>query len=200
MDVIHRDTIADKSLNTFEIIPKSIVSLATKNQIRMKTKSIVLDRRQIEQKTERIAFEIMENTFENPKIYVGGITGNGFFFAERLVKKLNEISKQEVRLFEITVSKEAPAKSSIVLSIPEQELNGATVILVDDVINSGRTLIYAVGKLMDHEVHVLKVATLVNRTHRRYPVHADFVGLNIATTLKDNIMVSLGEEEMAYLV
>ena len=77
--------------------------------------------------------------------------------------------------------------------------NDKGVILVDDVINSGRTLIYAVGKLLDHEVNVLKVAALVNRTHRRYPVHADFVGLDIATTLKDNIMVSLGEEEMAYL-
>lgn len=166
----------------------------------MKSKSVVLDRRQIEQKTERIAFEIMENTFENPKIYVGGITGNGFSFAERLVTKLKEISKQDVRLFEVTVNKEDPSKSSVALSIHENELNGATVILVDDVINSGRTLIYAVKKLLDHEVHILKIATLVNRTHRRYPVHADFVGLNIATTLKDTIMVSLGEEEMAYLV
>lgn len=165
----------------------------------MKTKSIVLDRRQIAQKTERIAFEIMENTFETPKIYVGGITGNGFLFAERLVKTLNEISSQEIRLFEVTVDKEAPAKRQVSLSIPENELNSATVILVDDVINSGRTLIYAVKKLLDHEVQILKVATLVNRTHRRYPVHADFVGLNIATTLKDTIMVSLGEEEMAYL-
>jgi pyrimidine operon attenuation protein / uracil phosphoribosyltransferase len=165
----------------------------------MKTKSIVLDRRQIEQKTERIAFEIVENTFETARIYVGGISGNGYLFADRLVKQLAKISKQEVRLFEITVNKEAPSKSSIVLSIPENELNGATVILVDDVINSGRTLIYAVGKLLDHEVHVLKVAALVNRTHRRYPVHADFVGLDIATTLKDHIMVSLGAEEMAYL-
>lgn len=165
----------------------------------MKTKSVVLDRSQIAQKTERIAFEIMENTFETPKIYVGGISGFGFVFAERLVNKLSKISDQEVRLFEVTVNKENPSQNPIKLSIPENELNGATVILVDDVINSGRTLIYAVRKLLDHEVHVLKIATLVNRTHRRYPVHADFVGLNIATTLKDHIMVSMGEEEMAYL-
>lgn len=178
---------------------KSVLSLTRKFADLMKTKSIVLDRRQIEQKTERIAFEILENTFDSPKIYVGGISGFGFVFAQRLVKKLQNISGQEIRLFEITVNKEAPSKSSIALSIDENELNGATVILVDDVINSGRTLIYAVAKLLDHEVHVLKVATLVNRTHRRYPVHADFVGLNIATTLKDHIMVSLGDEEMAYL-
>lgn len=166
----------------------------------MPNKSIVLDRRQINQKIERIAFEIMENSFETPVIYIGGISGNGFPFAERLVKKLNEISDQEIRLFEISLNKEKPASSPVTLSIPEKELNGAYVVLVDDVINSGRTLIYAVKKLLDHEVHVLKVATLVNRTHRRYPVHADYVGLNISTTLKDTIMVSLGEEEMAYLV
>lgn len=166
----------------------------------MKSKSIVLNKTQIAQKTERIAFEIVENTFENDVIYIGGIDGFGFSFAERLTESLKKISKQQVRLFKVVVNKENPNASPILISIPENELDNATVILVDDVINSGRTLIYAVKKLLEHNLQTLKIACLVNRTHRRFPVHADFVGLHIATTLKDNIMVSLGDEEMAYLV
>lgn len=165
----------------------------------MKQASIVLDRSQINQKIERIAFEIMENTFENPQIFIGGISGNGFLFAERLVSKLQEISTQQIMLFEISVNKDKPLEDTIRLSVDETNLSKATVILVDDVINSGRTMIHAVRRLLQSQLDVLKVATMVNRTHRRYPVHADFVGLNIATTLKDNITVVFGEDERAYL-
>jgi pyrimidine operon attenuation protein/uracil phosphoribosyltransferase len=71
--------------------------------------------------------------------------------------------------------------------------------VVDDVINSGRTLIYAVRELLGINLTALKVATLVNRTHRRFPIRADFVGLHISTTLQDNILVEFGAEEIAYL-
>lgn len=165
----------------------------------MKTESIVLDKKQINQKTERIAYQILETSFEQKKIYLGGIAGNGFLFAEKLVAILNEISDQEVNLFEIKISKDSPRKSEIKLSIDESDLSDSTVILVDDVINSGRTMIYAVRRLLENKLLQLKVATLVNRTHRRFPVHADFVGIDISTTLQDNITVEFGENELAYL-
>jgi pyrimidine operon attenuation protein / uracil phosphoribosyltransferase len=165
----------------------------------MKQHSVVLDKWQIEQKIERIAFEILENTFENKHVFIAGISGNGYLFAERLVKKLGDISKQKFELFEITINKDKPLSTTIQLSLTDEKLKDATVILADDVINSGRTMIHAVRRLLENELAVLKVATLVNRTHRRYPVHADFVGLNIATTLKDNILVQFGENEHAYL-
>jgi len=166
----------------------------------MSSRNTVLSKHQITQKTERIAYEIYENTFEEPIIYIGGIAGNGFLFAERLVQQLKDISSQQVRLFEISISKDKPLKNEIKLSIDESDLTNATCILVDDVINSGRTMLYAVRKLLENELHVLKVATLVNRTHRRFPVHADFVGLNLSTTMKDKIAVDLGKNEAAYLV
>ena len=166
----------------------------------MKGKSIVLNQTQIRQKTERIAFEILENTFEQPKIFIGGIAGNGYVFAEKLKVQLDKVSEQEISLFKIEIDKSAPLKSKITYSISANELKDATVILVDDVINSGRTLIHAVRALLENELHILKVATLVNRTHRRFPVQADFVGVNISTTLQDNILVEFGENEVAYLV
>lgn len=166
----------------------------------MHSKSIVLNSRQIHQKTERIAFEILENTFEEERIYIGGIEGNGYLFAERIVEVLSKNTKQEVRLFKIEVNKESPLDTEIAFSIPADELNNQSVVLVDDVINSGRTMIYAVRTLLGNKLKQLKVATLVNRTHRRFPVQADFVGVHISTTLMDNIMVDLGAEDVAYLV
>jgi pyrimidine operon attenuation protein/uracil phosphoribosyltransferase len=165
----------------------------------MEAKSIVLNQAQIIQKTERIAFEIIENTFEEPKIYIGGIAGNGFVFAERLVAQLKANSAQEIILFKIEVNKENPLQEAISFSIERDNLHKASVIVVDDVINSGRTLIYAVRELLGINLTALKVATLVNRTHRRFPIRADFVGLHISTTLQDNILVEFGAEEIAYL-
>ncbi|MFT5824397.1 MAG: pyrimidine operon attenuation protein/uracil phosphoribosyltransferase [Crocinitomix sp.] len=173
--------------------------MAHKKQIEMKDKSIVLDQQQIQQKIERIAFEIYENTFEENILFVAGISGNGFLLAERMVGLLSKISDQDVRLFEVTVNKDNPLEEVIKLSIADSDLSKRTVIIFDDVINSGRTMIHAVRRILDNELNVLKVATLVNRTHRRYPVQADFVGLNISTTLKDNIIVELGANEIAYL-
>ena len=165
----------------------------------MNDKSIVLNQEQIKQKIERIAYEILENTFEEKEIFVGGIAGNGFLLAERIVSKLNEISDQQIKLFEVTVNKDNPNDFAINLSIDDQDLSQSTIIIFDDVINSGRTMIHAVKRILDNKISVLKVASLVNRTHRRYPVQADFVGLNMSTTLKDNIIVELGAKEIAYL-
>lgn len=165
----------------------------------MKEESIVLNQTQINQKMERIAFQIYENTFEEHSIFVGGISGNGFLLAERIVAKLSGISDQNIRLFEVTVNKENPLDNEIALSIDDSDLSQSTVIIFDDVINSGRTMMYAVRRILNNNLKVLKVATLLNRTHRRYPVQAEFVGLNIATTLRDRIVVELGANEIAFL-
>ena len=167
-------------------------------------KTQILNSNQIEQKIERIAYEIYENTFEEPKIFIGGIKGNGFVFAKRLQQKLDEISdpKQHntVHLFELSLNKSNPLEHSIDLSINASDLQNATVILADDVINSGSTLLHATSKLLQQKVKTIKTAILVNRTHRRFPILADYVGLNITTTLQDNIVVEFGKEEQAYLV
>jgi pyrimidine operon attenuation protein/uracil phosphoribosyltransferase len=165
----------------------------------MNAKTTVLNKAQIQQKIERIAFEILENTFEESKIYLAGIDGNGYLFAERLVEQLAKHSDQEIRLIKISIDKDKPLENEVTFSVPNDELREQTVVLVDDVINSGRTLIYAVREILGTPLKQLKVATLVNRTHRRFPVQADFVGVNISTTLMDNINVELGEEDIAFL-
>ncbi|UKN02791.1 phosphoribosyltransferase [Paracrocinitomix mangrovi] len=165
----------------------------------MNDKLVVLNKEQIRQKTERIAFEILENTFEEPCVFIVGIEGNGYLFAERLVEQLAKHTDQELRLVKIIIDKNVPLEHEIKMSVEKEELKGATVVLVDDVINSGRTMIHAVRVLLEEPLNMLKVATLVNRTHRRFPVQADFVGVHISTTLQDNIIVELNENEIAYL-
>lgn len=165
----------------------------------MNSNSIVLDQDQIRQKTERIALEILENTFEDANLYMAGICGNGQLFAERLITELKKHSQQKINLFEVKVNKKQPLSEPIQFSIDAAELEGQTVILVDDVINSGLTLIHSAAALLTNDLKALKVATLVNRTHRRFPVKADFVGLNVSTTLQDNIIVEFGDREVAYL-
>ncbi len=167
----------------------------------MKTK--ILNQDQIAQKTERIAFQIYENFHTESQIFIGGIAGNGFIFAERLVEQLELISgsdfKEGIRLFSVKLNKDNPLIENIELSIEDSYLKNAHIVLVDDVINSGRTMIHAVSRLLENKVRALKTAVLVNRTHRRFPISADFVGMDITTTLQDNIRVELGDEEIAYL-
>lgn len=166
--------------------------------------TLILNSKQIEQKTERIAYEIFENTFEEDILFIGGVKGNGFEFAERLIEKLNHISDgnytKGIRLFEVSVNKTNPLNHSIDLSLADSELENTSVILVDDVINSGSTLVHATARILQQNVKTIKTAILVNRTHRKFPILADYVGLDITTTLQDNIVVEFGKEERAYLV
>ncbi|MCH2235002.1 MAG: phosphoribosyltransferase [Crocinitomicaceae bacterium] len=161
--------------------------------------STVLQNDQILQKTKRIAYQIHENTYNEEEVYIGGIAGTGYILAERIVAHLNALREKDVHLFEIKLNKKHPLGERIQISVDDESLKNNPVIVVDDVINSGKTMIYAVNRILENPVKILKIATLVNRTHRRYPVQADFVGLNIATTLQDNILVELGETNGAYL-
>ncbi|MFK8037834.1 MAG: phosphoribosyltransferase family protein [Crocinitomicaceae bacterium] len=164
----------------------------------------ILNQSQINQMIERIAFQIYENFFEERQLFVGGIAGNGYEFAERLVNQLEKIAQNDfidgIHLFKISVEKDSPLANRISLNIDDNKLKNANIIIADDVINSGRTLIHGVGRILENPIKSIKTAVLVNRTHRRFPIHADFEGMAISTTLQDNIIVEFGKEEYAYLV
>ena len=166
----------------------------------MATESVVLNQQEIKQKTERIALEILENYFEEERLYIVGIEGNGFIFAERITAMIGAHSDLKVELLKLRVNKKSPLSDAITCSVDSSQLKSFSAVLVDDVINSGSTLIHAVRFLIMQDVKSLKVATLVNRTHRKFPVLADFVGIDISTTLQDHIRVEFGENEVAYLV
>lgn len=151
--------------------------------------TLVLDKRQIEQKTKRIAHQILENTFEEKELFIAGIVGNGVILAKNIFKIIQELSQQKIHFFEIQVNKDNPLSKPIACNIDADNLKDATIILVDDVINSGKTMQYALMKLLESPVKSVKTVALIDRKHRRYPIRVDYVGLTLSTTLQNHVSV-----------
>ena len=162
---------------------------------------LFLDHSQIQQKIIRLGHQILENSFEEKKIFIGGIVGNGFELAKKLAEIINRNSELEVICFEIKVNKEEPWSEPIQLSIDKESIKKGFIVLVDDVINSGKTMQYSLLKFLEHATKAIKTVALVDRQHRRYPIKADYVGLSLSTTLKDRVEVDLSEtDSKAYLI
>ena len=157
----------------------------------MSEKTIVLTAAQIEQKLERMVHEIHEKCYNESEIIICGIEGNGTLISEKISKKLKAISEINVLLCQIKINKENPLDFAAELSIKSDVYKNKTIIVVDDVSNSGKTLIYAVKHFMDQPVKAIRTFVLVDRNHNRYPVNADFVGLSMSTTLKERIEVDI---------
>jgi pyrimidine operon attenuation protein/uracil phosphoribosyltransferase len=162
--------------------------------------TIVLNETQIEQKIKRIAYEILENNFEAETLFLFGVKGNGMTLTEELAKILRNISDQTIISAEIIVNKQNPLDQKIKTSIDLKQIENQTVILIDDVINSGKTMQYALIKLLEYPTKRIKTVALVDRKHRRYPIRCDYVGLTLSTTLQDRIEVNLEGVKEAYLV
>ncbi len=163
--------------------------------------NIILNHIQIQQKINRLGHQIIENCFEEPIIYIGGICGNGYLLAKKLGGIISSSSNQEVIVFEINVDKEEPWNHDISLGLKESDLKNAFIFIVDDVLNSGKTMQYALIKILERPTKSIKTVALVDRTHRRYPIKADFVGLSLSTTLKERVEIELNDfESKAFLV
>lgn len=161
----------------------------------------ILQHQQIKQKITRIAHEILENTTEVEQLFLAGICGNGLLLAQELGNIIRNSSGTEVIVFEVHLDKENPLLHPIICSIETGRFKNAYVILVDDVVNSGKTMQYALTKILEQECRTIKTVALVDRTHRRFPIKCDFVGLTLSTTLKERVEIELTQEESyAYLV
>lgn len=155
---------------------------------------------QLEQKIQRLAHELLENCFEEKQVFIGGIHGNGYILAQRLQGILKNVSDVDFQLFEVTVNKEEPWADPIELSIPSENMKSGFIVLVDDVLNSGKTMQYALTELLQFPTKAIKTLTLVDRTHRRFPIKADFVGIRLSTTLHERVEVQMEENgTKAYL-
>jgi len=161
----------------------------------------ILSSREIKQKTERLAHQLIENTFEEPKVFIGGIEGNGIVLANTLANIMRTQTESEITVFSIKVNKNEPWSEDIVLSSPVSDMEGAYIVLVDDVFNSGKTMQFALVEILKFPTKAIKTVALVDRKHRRFPIKANFVGLSLSTTLKEHVEIDLTEgNEKAYLV
>lgn len=164
-------------------------------------KTLIVDSKQIQQKINRIAYEIYENNYNEKDIVIAGIATNGFILAKRIDDVLKKISPIKTKLIEIKINKENPVAAEIKISLSEKELKNKVIILVDDVLNSGKTLIFGAKPFLTTPVKRLTTVVLVDRGHNRYPIKADFVGLSLSTTLQEHITVEIDKKgkEAVYL-
>lgn len=161
----------------------------------------ILNHEQIQQKITRIAHEIIENTTEVDTLFIAGICGNGILIAKQIEAIIVKNSNLNIHTFEINLDKENPLNETIKSSIQIEKIKDCFVILVDDVVNSGKTMQYALTKILEQNTKNIKTVALVDRTHRRFPIKCDFVGLTLSTTLQDRVEIELREKESyAYLV
>lgn len=161
----------------------------------------ILNKEQIHQKITRIAHEIIENCPENEKLFVAGICGNGMQIAKEIGEIITKNSSIQVEVFEITLDKDNPRSYEIKSSITTNQYKDAYVVLVDDVVNSGKTMQYALTKILEQNTKNIKTVALVDRTHRRFPIKCDYVGLTLSTTLQDRVEIEFQENDsFAYLI
>lgn len=155
----------------------------------------ILNQRQIQQKIKRLAIEILENNYEEPAIYLLGINNRGYSFAQMLLAELNHITKIPISLHRLRLNPAQPLDAPVQLEMPVADLAGKTIIIVDDVANTGRTIFYAFKPILEILPKKIQVAVLVDRKHKTFPVQVDYVGISLATTLKENIDVQILTEE-----
>jgi pyrimidine operon attenuation protein/uracil phosphoribosyltransferase len=151
----------------------------------------ILSKLQIQQKIDRLAFEILENNFEEKELVLAGINNNGMTFAGLLRDALVKITRIPIRLIHVRLNPAKPLQDPVLIDVPVDELKGKSIIIVDDVANTGRTIFYAIKPFMDILPRKVEVAVLVDRKHKSFPIAVDYVGLSLATTIQEDIDVRI---------
>lgn len=155
----------------------------------------ILSHREIQYKIERIAYQIYEANVDEQEIILAGIEGGGLQFARKIGKQLERITEAEIQLCKVSMDKKDPLSSGVKTSVKEEAYADKSVVLVDDVLNSGTTLIYGVHHFLRTPLKQLKTAVLVNRNHKKYPVKADFKGISLSTSLKEHVTVDFKSKD-----
>jgi len=153
-----------------------------------KTESIILDKKQIDHKIRRIAYQIYETNVTEKEVIIAGIYENGFLFAKKLKTSVEKISPIKVSLCKVTIDKKKPT-NAIQTSLDSKDYKNKSVVLVDDVLHSGATLIYGIKHFLNVPLKKLHTAVLIDRNHKMYPVKADFKGISLSTSINENIAV-----------
>lgn len=153
-----------------------------------KSITVILDEKEIAHKIKRIAYQIYETNVEEQEVVIAGIMDNGFILAKKIKTELELISPIKVLLCEVVIDKKNPIKE-ITTSLKESEYQNKSLLLVDDVLHSGTTLIYGVKHFLEVPLKQFKTAVLVDRNHKKYPIKADFKGISLSTSLNENVAV-----------
>ncbi|MGA9239207.1 phosphoribosyltransferase family protein [Robiginitalea sp.] len=149
----------------------------------------ILTHQQILHKINRIAYQIYEANVDESHIVLAGIEGGGLDFARKIKRALEKICSAEILLCKVGMDKANPMTSPVTTSLKVSEYQDRSLVLVDDVLKSGTTLIFGVKHFLETPLKQLKTAVLVDRNYKRFPVKADFKGLSLSTSLEEHVRV-----------
>ncbi len=157
------------------------------------SKALLLTREKTLQKAKRMAYQILENNTGESEVVIAGIGGEGYYLAEIIAEYLREISGLKVTLAKISFDKAATSQPDITIESEVDTFRHKSVVIVDDVLNSGKTLAFCLRPFLSIPLRKLQVAVMVDRNHPLYPIKADFVGYSLSTTLSDHVQVVLSD-------
>lgn len=146
----------------------------------------ILSAADVNRKIRRMAFEVAERNAEAKQLIIAGVAGNGVVVAKNVIKELKQIISCTIEFVTITIDKLNPVEAAVDTAI---NLDGKTIIIVDDVANSGKVLLYSLKPFIIAKPASIQTLVLVERSHKLFPVQTDYVGLSIATTLQEHITV-----------
>lgn len=155
--------------------------------------NLILTEVDIKNKIRRMAFQIYEANTSEEEIVIAGILPNGLELTQLLKNAVEEISNLQVDLCQVSLDKSSPI-NSVTVNVEESFYSNKSVVLVDDVLNSGSTLIYAVSHFLKVPLKQFKTAVLVDRNHKKYPVKADYKGVSLSTSINENVVVQLSPQ------
>jgi len=159
----------------------------------VQTKNCILNKLAIAQKMKRMALEVAEQNLDEGELIIAGINGNGEIVARNLTKELNSVYSFQIQTITININKKDPLQVSINESL---DFNGKSIIIVDDVANTGRIILYALKVFLNYRPKKIQTLVLVERSHKLFPIQNDYTGLSIATTLQEHIAVETQGDEI----
>ncbi len=151
---------------------------------------------QVKQMIKRIAYQIYENHFNDKELVLAGIDGRGYQIAGMLFDELGGISGLKLSLVCIQLDKENPTGAGVHLDDEKIKLTDKSVIVVDDVLNTGRTLVYGLTPFIKAKAKRIQVAVLVDRNHKNFPISADYIGMQLSTTLQEHVSVTIEKKKV----
>lgn len=157
----------------------------------MSGKTQILGDAQVKQILKRLAYQVYEKNFNEKELIIAGVEGRGSRVAEMLCSELASICKIRLHTTEIVLDKSNPQEKQVILSDPSVKAAGKVAIVVDDVLNTGKTLLYALIPFVKDKSAKIQTLVLVDRNHKTFPVAADYIGTQLSTTLQEHIEVNI---------
>ena len=160
--------------------------------------NIVVNHGKIIRICNRLAYQIIENSQNDEFILIVGIKEKGFKISNIIVDRLTKISKKKIELKYIDLDKSNPKKYI------KSDLNCSKkyekVFLIDDVLNTGKTLMYSVNKLLEFDFNSIKTVVLIDRNHKKFPVKVDFKGISLSTNFDDTVKLNFKKNKLEAII